>query len=43
MLLAHIAAQAEQIILSTSVTLLTTNEPVKIAEEYAMLQHLAVG
>src|ERR1700739_3689602 len=42
-LLSHIAALTEQIILSTSVTLVTTNDPVKIAEDYAMLQHLANG
>jgi putative FMN-dependent luciferase-like monooxygenase len=42
-LLAHIAALTERIILSTSVTLMTTNDPVKIAEDYAMLQHLAKG
>ena len=42
-LLAHIAALTERIILSTSVTLITTNDPVKIAEDYAMLQHLASG
>ena len=42
-LLAHIAAQTERIVLSTSVTLITTNDPVKIAEDYAMLQHLAKG
>ena len=42
-LLAHIAALTERIILSTSVTLMTTNDPVKIAEDYAMLQHLADG
>src|SRR5438046_2352433 len=42
-LLAHIAALTERIILSTSVTLITTNDPVKIAEDYAMLQHLAGG
>ena len=29
--------------LSTSVTLITTNDPVKIAEDYAMLQHVAKG
>src|SRR6266542_4052884 len=39
-LLAHIAALTERIILSTAVTLITTNDPVKIAEDYAMLQHL---
>jgi putative FMN-dependent luciferase-like monooxygenase len=42
-LLAHIAALTERIILSTSVTLMTTNDPVKIAEDYAMLQHVARG
>jgi alkanesulfonate monooxygenase SsuD/methylene tetrahydromethanopterin reductase-like flavin-dependent oxidoreductase (luciferase family) len=42
-LLAHIAAQTERIIMSTAVTLVTTNDPVKIAEDYAMLQHLAGG
>src|ERR1700760_946815 len=42
-LLGHIAALTERIILSTAVTLITTNDPVKIAEDYAMLQHLAKG
>jgi len=42
-LLAHIAALTKRIVLSTSVTLMTTNDPVKIAEDYAMLQHLAQG
>src|SRR3954453_5272075 len=42
-LLAHIAALTDRIILSTAVTLITTNDPVKIAEDYAMLQHLASG
>jgi len=42
-LLAHIAALTERIILSTAVTLITTNDPVKIAEDYAMLQQLARG
>ena len=42
-LLAHIAALTKQIMLSTSVTLMTTNDPVKIAEDYAMLQHVAKG
>jgi putative FMN-dependent luciferase-like monooxygenase len=42
-LLGHIAGLTERIILSTSVTLLTTNDPVKIAEDYAMLQHLSGG
>jgi hypothetical protein len=42
-LLGHIAALTKQIMLSTSVTLMTTNDPVKIAEDYAMLQHVAKG
>ncbi|MEV7283114.1 CE1758 family FMN-dependent luciferase-like monooxygenase [Streptomyces sp. NPDC093252] len=42
-LLAYIAAQTRRITLSTSVTLMTTNDPVKIAEDYAMLQHVAKG
>ena len=41
--LAHIAAQTERLQLSTATTLITTNDPVKIAEDYAMLQHLADG
>ncbi|HVM18709.1 MAG TPA: LLM class flavin-dependent oxidoreductase, partial [Egibacteraceae bacterium] len=41
--LAYIAAQTERLILSTATTLITTNDPVKIAEDYAMLQHLADG
>lgn len=42
-LLAYIAAQTERIVLSTATTLITTNDPVKIAEDFAMLQHLAGG
>ena len=42
-LLAFIAAQTERLILSTATTLITTNDPVRIAEEYAMLQHLSSG
>jgi putative FMN-dependent luciferase-like monooxygenase len=42
-LLGFIAAQTSRLILSTSTTLITTNDPVKIAEDYAMLQHLAGG
>jgi putative FMN-dependent luciferase-like monooxygenase len=42
-LLGYIAALTERIVLSTSVTLMTTNDPVKIAEDYAMLQHVAGG
>ncbi len=42
-LLGYIAARTERIILSTAVTLITTNDPVKIAEDYAFSQHLADG
>jgi len=42
-LLAYVAAQTERILLSTSTTLITTNDPVKIAEDYAYLQHLTDG
>src|SRR5688572_1366493 len=42
-LLAFIAASTKRLILSTATTLITTNDPVRIAEEYAMLQHLAKG
>lgn len=42
-LLAYIAAETKSILLSTSTTLITTNDPVKIAEDYAMLQHLTDG
>lgn len=42
-LLAYIAAQTSTLKLSTATTLITTNDPVRIAEEYSMLQHLAKG
>ncbi|MFG3097668.1 LLM class flavin-dependent oxidoreductase [Streptomyces sp. NPDC048202] len=42
-LLAYIAAQTVRIILSTSTTLITTNDPVKIAEDFSVLQHLSGG
>ncbi|MBQ1045233.1 MULTISPECIES: LLM class flavin-dependent oxidoreductase [unclassified Micromonospora] len=42
-MLGWIAARTERLLLSTSTTLITTNDPVKIAEDYAMLQHLADG
>ena len=41
--LGYIAAQTERIMLSTSTTLITTNDPVKIAEDFSTLQHLADG
>ncbi len=42
-LLGYIGAQTERLILSTTTTLITTNDPVKIAEDFAMLQHLVDG
>ena len=42
-LLSHIAALTERIKLTTSTTLITTNDPVRLAEDYAYLQHLADG
>jgi putative FMN-dependent luciferase-like monooxygenase len=42
-MLGFIAARTERLQLSTATTLITTNDPVKIAEDYAMLQHLADG
>jgi len=42
-LLGYIAAQTSTITLSTATTLITTNDPVKIAEDYSVLQHLADG
>ena len=41
--LGFIAAQTTKLLLSTSTTLITTNDPVKIAEDYATLQHLSDG
>ena len=41
--LGYIAAKTEKLLLSTSTTLITTNDPVKIAEDYAFLQHLSGG
>jgi len=42
-LLGWIAGRTSELLLSTATTLITTNDPVKIAEDYAMLQHLADG
>ncbi|MEH0933465.1 MULTISPECIES: LLM class flavin-dependent oxidoreductase [Micromonospora] len=42
-MLGYIAARTERLLLSTATTLITTNDPVKIAEDYAMLQHLSGG
>src|SRR4051794_25983563 len=42
-MLGYIAAKTERLILSTSTTLITTNDPVKIAEDFATLQHVSDG
>lgn len=42
-MLGYIAARTERLLLSTATTLITTNDPVKIAEDFAMLQHLSDG
>jgi putative FMN-dependent luciferase-like monooxygenase len=41
--LAQVAAETSKLIVSTATTLITTNDPVKLAEDYAMLQHLSGG
>ncbi len=41
--MAYVAAQTSRILLSTATTLITTTDPVRIAEDYAQLQHLADG
>ena len=41
--LAYIAGRTSTLQLSTATTLITTNDPVKIAEDYAMLQHVSGG
>ena len=38
-----LAAKTDKLILSTATTLITTNDPVRLAEDYAMLQHLSDG
>ncbi|NAZ81502.1 LLM class flavin-dependent oxidoreductase [Kineococcus sp. R8] len=42
-MLAWIAARTTRLTLSTSITHITTNDPVRIAEDFAMLQHLSDG
>src|SRR6476619_296148 len=42
-LLGYLAGQTERLLLSTATTLITTNDTVKIAADYAVLQHLADG
>lgn len=41
--LAAVAAQTKTLTVSTSTTLTTTNDPVRLAEEYSVLQHIADG
>src|SRR4051795_5688728 len=41
--LGYIAAQTSTLQLSTATTLITTNDPVKIAEDFAMLQHVTTA
>jgi len=42
-LLAFIAARTHRLTVSTATTLVTTNDPVKLAEDFATLQHLSRG
>src|SRR5699024_778765 len=42
-LLSYISAQTQNLILSTATTLITTMDPVRLAEDYAYLQHLSDG
>ena len=42
-LMAHLAAQTEKLQFSTATTLITTTDPVRIAEDYAYVQHLSGG
>lgn len=42
-MLGYLAARTQRIVLSTATTLITTNDPVRLAEEYAMLQVISDG
>ena len=42
-MLGYLAACTRRLTLSTATTLITTNDPVKVAEDFALLQHLADG
>jgi putative FMN-dependent luciferase-like monooxygenase len=42
-MLGYLAGTTKNILLSTATTLITTNDPVKIAEDYAMLQVISDG
>ncbi len=41
--MAHLAAQTERLLFSTATTLITTTDPVRLAEDYAYVQHLTDG
>lgn len=41
--MAWIAAQTSRVLVSTATTLITTTDPVRLAEDYATLQHLTEG
>lgn len=42
-LMSYLAAKTDKILLSTATSLITTNDPVHMAEDYAYAQHLADG
>lgn len=42
-MLGYLAGVTQRIVLSTATTLITTNDPVRLAEEYAMLQVISDG
>ncbi|RMI13923.1 LLM class flavin-dependent oxidoreductase [Cellulomonas triticagri] len=42
-MLGYLAGRTKDIVLSTATTLITTNDPVRLAEEYAMLQVISDG
>lgn len=42
-LLAAIGAHTQRLLLTTATTLITTNDPVRLAEDYALAQHLTQG
>ncbi|MET0435083.1 MAG: LLM class flavin-dependent oxidoreductase [Cellulomonas sp.] len=42
-MLGYLAGRTKNIVLSTATTLITTNDPVRLAEEYAMLQVVSDG
>ncbi|MCI4061375.1 LLM class flavin-dependent oxidoreductase [Micromonospora sp. R77] len=42
-LLGYLAARTSRLLLSTATALVTTNDPVRVAEDYATVQHLCEG